>query len=139
MSIDTALAGLRRDSRLAPQIAVWQELPARPPRYLPFPARLDGRLTAALRRRGVEGLYSHQAEAIEAALAGEHVAVVTPAASGKTLCYNLPVLQRLLAQPNARALYLYPTKALAQDQLAALGELIDALAPAEGKAAAPLS
>ena len=74
----------------------------------------------ALAGRGVTALYTHQAEAVAAALCGEHVAVVTPAASGKTLCYNLPVLNHLLADPSARALYLFPTKALAQDQLAEL-------------------
>ena len=68
-------------------------------------------------------LYTHQAEAVAATLRGQHVAVVTPAASGKTLCYNLPVLNLLLADPAARALYLFPTKALAQDQLAELREL----------------
>ena len=77
-------------------------------------------MRGALERRGVRALYTHQAQAVEAALAGAHAVVVTPTASGKTLCYNLPVLQRLLDEPGARALYLFPTKALAQDQLAAL-------------------
>src|SRR5947199_3538127 len=98
-------------------------IPARPARYLPLPAGLRGELAAALAARGVERLYSHQAEAYEHARAGRHVVVVTPTASGKTLCYNLPVLQRLLEQPTRRALCLFPTKALAQDQLAELGAL----------------
>ena len=88
---------------------------------LPMDLRPD--LVAALARRGIERLYSHQAEAYAAVRKGRHLVVVTPTASGKTLCYNLPVLQRLLENPEKRALYLYPTKALAQDQLAELSAL----------------
>jgi DEAD/DEAH box helicase domain-containing protein len=88
---------------------------------LPMDLRPD--LVAALARRGIERLYSHQAEAYAAVRKGRHLVVVTPTASGKTLCYNLPVLQRLLESPEKRALYLYPTKALAQDQLAELSAL----------------
>ena len=88
-----------------------------------LPSDLRPELAAALSRRGVESLYSHQAEAYEAVRRKRHLVVVTPTASGKTLCYNLPVLQRLLEDPEKRALYVYPTKALAQDQLAELGAL----------------
>ncbi len=88
-----------------------------------LPMDLRPELVAALARRGVERLYSHQAEAYAAVRRGRHLVVVTPTASGKTLCYNLPVLQRLLENPEKRALYLYPTKALAQDQLAELSAL----------------
>jgi DEAD/DEAH box helicase domain-containing protein len=109
-------------------VAAWRRMPARAAVYAPFPTCLDPRLIAALASRGMAQLYRHQAAAVEAALRGEHVAVVTPAASGKTLCYNLPVLHRLLADPAARALYLFPTKALAQDQLAALADLSGVLA-----------
>src|SRR5437588_10010809 len=98
-------------------------IPARPARYLPLPAGLRRELAAALAARGVDRLYSHQAEAYEHVRAGRHLVVVTPTASGKTPCHNLPVLQRLLEQPTSRALYLFPTKALAQDQLAELGAL----------------
>src|SRR3989449_4677235 len=98
-------------------------LPARPARYLPLPAGLRPELASALAARGIEQLYAHQAEAWEHVRAGRHVVVVTPTASGKTLCYNLPVLQRLLERPTSRALYLFPTKALARDQLAELGAL----------------
>src|SRR5687768_8778455 len=80
----------------------------------PFPAGFDSRLAAALRARGLEQLYSHQAEAIDHAVGGRNVVIVTPTASGKTLCYNAPVLQSILADPSTRALYLFPTKALAQ-------------------------
>ena len=91
--------------------------------FAPLPRELNPGLVEALARRGVERLYSHQAEAYEAVRRGRHLVVVTPTASGKTLCFNIPVLQRLLEHPEKRALYLYPTKALAQDQLAELGAL----------------
>ncbi|HEY7063962.1 MAG TPA: DEAD/DEAH box helicase [Chloroflexota bacterium] len=109
-----------RDPRVAACLTTSRRLPPRPARHAPWPAALDPRLVAALRRRGIEASYTHQAQAIEAALAGRNVVVVTPTASGKTLCYNVPVLDRLLREPSARALYLFPTKALAQDQLAEL-------------------
>ena len=82
-----------------------------------IPAAVDSRLKAALERRGIARLYSHQAEAFDAIENGKNVVVVTPTASGKTLCYNLPILNRLLADRGARAMYLFPTKALAEDQL----------------------
>ncbi|HVH62000.1 MAG TPA: DEAD/DEAH box helicase [Candidatus Dormibacteraeota bacterium] len=98
-------------------------VPATSARFAPLPSDLHPELIEALARRGIERLYSHQAEAFEAVRRGRHLVVVTPTASGKTLCYNLPVLQRLLEAPEKRALYVYPTKALAQDQLAELGAL----------------
>src|SRR5437868_15439767 len=98
-------------------------IPAAAAVFAPLPADLRPELVAALGRRGIERLYSHQAEACNAVRSGRHLVVVTPTASGKTLCYNLPVLQRLLESPEKRALYIYPTKALAQDQLAELGAL----------------
>jgi DEAD/DEAH box helicase domain-containing protein len=91
--------------------------------FAPLPADLRPELVTALARRGIQRLYSHQAEAYEAVRDGRHLVVVTPTASGKTLCYNLPVLQRLLENPEKRALFLFPTKALAQDQLAELSAL----------------
>jgi DEAD/DEAH box helicase domain-containing protein len=93
------------------------------PNFAPLPPDLRPELVTALAGRGVERLYSHQADAYHAVRQGRHLVVVTPTASGKTLCYNLPVLQRLLEDPRRRALYLYPTKALAQDQLAELSAL----------------
>ena len=121
------LRDLRLDLQFTRNVTAWQRLPARPARYADFPPGLDARLSAALRARGIKRLYTHQAQAAEAALRGENVVVVTPTASGKTLCYNLPVLHALLGDPNARALYLFPTKALAQDQLHELGQFIAAL------------
>jgi DEAD/DEAH box helicase domain-containing protein len=98
-------------------------IPATSAVFTPLPPDLRPELAAALHRRGVEKLYSHQAEAYTAVRNGRHLVVVTPTASGKTLCYNLPVLQRLLEDPERRALYMFPTKALAQDQLAELAAL----------------
>jgi DEAD/DEAH box helicase domain-containing protein len=99
------------------QIAHARFLPPRGARFGTLAHSLHPGLEERLRARGITRLYTHQVAAIEAARRGEHVAVVTPTASGKTLCYNLPVLDGLLADPEARALYLFPTKALAQDQL----------------------
>jgi DEAD/DEAH box helicase domain-containing protein len=97
--------------------------PARTPRTAPVPEHLDPRVRAALETAGVTELFAHQAEAWEAAARGEHLIVTTGTASGKTLAFNLPVLDALAREPKLRALYLYPTKALAQDQIRALGEL----------------
>jgi DEAD/DEAH box helicase domain-containing protein len=97
-------------------------IPARPARHAPLPPELDPRLARALAARGIERLYSHQAESWGHVRAGRHTVVVTPTASGKTLCYNLPVLQAAL-ETRAKALYLFPTKALSQDQVAELNEL----------------
>lgn len=101
--------------------------PARAARYAPFPERLDPKLRSALQSRGIDELYLHQAASVEHSLEGRNVAVVTPTASGKTLCYNLPVVQSLLSDPAARALYLFPTKALAEDQRLELQRLNDAI------------
>src|SRR6476469_6358039 len=97
--------------------------PAREARTSPFPNELSPKVRAALEARGVRELYEHQAEAWAAAARGEHVAIVTGTASGKSLAFNLPVLDALAREPKRRALYLYPTKALAQDQLRSLTEL----------------
>ncbi|MGE5272483.1 MAG: DEAD/DEAH box helicase [Verrucomicrobiota bacterium] len=97
--------------------------PAREARTAPFPADLAAKVRVALEARGVHELYEHQLEAWDAARRGEHVAVVTGTASGKSLAFNLPVLDALAREPRKRALYLYPTKALTQDQLRSLTEL----------------
>ena len=98
-------------------------LPAIDARYAPWPELVDARLRSALEARGISQLYTHQAAALTHALGGDNVVVTTPTASGKTLCYNAPVLSTILSDPAARAIYLFPTKALAQDQLAELHEL----------------
>lgn len=95
----------------------WRTLPARSARYGEWPAALDPRIVEAFGRRGIERPYTHQAHAIDHALAQRDQVIVTPTASGKTLCYTVPVLQGIVDDPSARALFLFPTKALAQDQL----------------------
>src|SRR3989440_480619 len=110
-----------------PCITATRHFAAKPPVLVPFPPSLDPRIADGLRARGIHELYSHQARAWELIEKGHHVVVVTPTASGKTLCYNLPALQSLLQHPDARVLYLFPTKALAQDQLAELEALAKAL------------
>jgi DEAD/DEAH box helicase domain-containing protein len=104
-----------------------RRLPARSAEYTPFPDAIDARLREALGARGIGQLYTHQGAAIEHALARRNVVITTPTASGKTLCYNAPVLNAILRDPSTRALYLFPTKALAQDQLAELHELSEQL------------
>ena len=104
-----------------------KHIPARTAQFRPIPAWVRPELTAAYRAKGIENLYSHQACAAELARACKNFVVVTPTASGKTLCYNLPVLNAVLENPDTRALYLFPTKALAQDQLAELHDLVERL------------
>ena len=121
---------IRRENRLEVVLAQLEQLaqhegspltairrtPARAAECAPMPDRVSAALAAVLRRRGIEKLYSHQAAAFESIATGRNLVIVTPTASGKTLCYNLPVLQHLIENPAGRALYLFPTKALAEDQ-----------------------
>jgi DEAD/DEAH box helicase domain-containing protein len=100
-----------------------RHLPAREAEFRPMPAWVRPELVEAYRAKGIEQLFSHQAIAADLSRAGKDFVVVTPTASGKTLCYNLPVLHSVLEQADTRALYLFPTKALAQDQLAELQDL----------------
>ena len=127
--VHSAVRELERRAAASDCLTAVRHFPARPARWAGFPQWLDSRLVEALRRRGVERLFSHQAAALEAVQGGRDVVVVTPTASGKTLCYNLPVLNRLLADPGARALYLFPTKALSRDQMEELNGTIEALGP----------
>jgi len=108
-----------------PIVTATRRMPAVAASYAPFPEQTDPRLRHALAARGIEQLYTHQALAFGHVLAGRNVVTVTPTASGKTLCYNAPVLDTILKDPSARALYLFPTKALAQDQLAELHSLVE--------------
>jgi DEAD/DEAH box helicase domain-containing protein len=123
MLVGEILDDLLTSRATGPCITATRHFPARPAVAAPFPATLDPRVQSALRARGIEQLYSHQARCWELIDKGHSVVVVTPTASGKTLCYNLPVLQALLERADARVLYLFPTKALAQDQLAELEAL----------------
>src|SRR5438552_3214779 len=95
-------------------------------RAVPVPASLGAAARRALAARGIGELYAHQAEALALALAGRHFVVATPTASGKSLCFHLPVLEALSRDREARALYVFPTKALSRDQAASLGELLSA-------------
>lgn len=104
-----------------------RKLPAREPRWVDFPKELDGRLREALASKGITRLYSHQARSWDRIANGKHAVIVTPTASGKTICYNLPVLNALASDPSACALYLFPTKALAVDQLEEFNSLGTAL------------
>ena len=101
-------------------VTAWRRFPAEPAQFADYPDAVDDRLRAALAAGGIARPYVHQAEAMAHALEGRHVVTITPTASGKTLCYNAPVLSGILRDPSTRALYLFPTKALAQDQLAEL-------------------
>ncbi len=127
MGLAELLTDLRAAREHRDNFVVWREIPPRPARYAAVPPAVDPRVIDALHARGITRLWTHQAAAAEAALRGENVVVVTPTASGKTLCYNLPVLSTILRDPSARALYMFPTKALAQDQLNELHGLITAL------------
>ena len=120
----TVLDGMLAEPSLARGVVHHAVLPPREAIHAPMPPWLDPRIVKGLAGRGIERLYSHQAEAIDAVHAGEDVVVVTPTASGKTLCYALPALQAIAEDPSARALFLFPTKALGQDQVTEFGELV---------------
>lgn len=115
---------LREDSRFAKNIVHWHTLPPREAKIAPFPDDVDKGIREALHKRGITSLYTHQETAFRKIREGHHVVAVTPTASGKSLCYHLPVLQSIAKQEQAKALYLYPTKALAQDQKSELNEWI---------------
>ena len=127
MNVDQVVERFLTDPQIAVNVAAYRELPACDAHFEDFPAQIDGRIVEAFRRGGISRLYSHQLEAIDAVLAGKNVAVVTPTASGKTLCYNVPVLNSIVADSSARALYLFPTKALSQDQVSELHDVVTAL------------
>ncbi len=125
MNVKQLTEMLRKDRDFMGNVTRWEVMPPRPARTVPFPACLDERLKPALALRGIYELYTHQAKSVEATARGEDVTVVTPTASGKTMCYNLPVLSAILQNEDARALYLFPTKALSADQVSELHEMIE--------------
>ena len=135
MSLGSLLSHWRAEPTIGGNIIDWHTLEAREARLAPLPVDLHPALRAALQQRGYPSLYSHQASVWEEAHIGQHVALVTSTASGKTLAYNLPVLDRLIRVPEGRALYLFPTKALAQDQKNELNEF-NAFLPEELKISA---
>jgi DEAD/DEAH box helicase domain-containing protein len=122
-TVQEALGALVARYRTDEVLTAVRHIPAREAQFRAMPAWVRPELAAAYHAKGIERLYTHQAAAAELAHAGKNFVVVTPTASGKTLCYNLPVLNAVLENADTRALYLFPTKALAQDQLAELHEL----------------
>ena len=127
VTLSEFVCALRDDPRFMENVTEWRVLPAREAKYAPFPQELDARIVQVLKARGIERLYTHQRQALDCALAGRDFVVVTPTASGKTLCYNLPVLNAILKDDAARALYLFPTKALSSDQVSELYSMVEAL------------
>jgi len=124
MTSSENLEKILESPEFAPNIIINRLIPAKEGIFAPFPEGLDAGIVDSLKKRGIDKLYTHQTEVYALAQAGKNVVVVTPTASGKTLCYNLPCLQALLADESARCLYLFPTKALSQDQQAELNETV---------------
>jgi len=124
MNLLQILDQLKQDRYFQDCISHWEVIPPREAIYSGFPLSINTRIKSVLQKRGIRKLYSHQATAIENVLSNKNVVIVTPTASGKTLCYNLPVVNTILEKHQTRALYLFPTKALSQDQVAELHQLI---------------
>jgi DEAD/DEAH box helicase domain-containing protein len=122
-SPEEILNEMRDDPRFLSCVTAWHRIEASEGQYSPVPDGIHPSLAAALSASGIGKLYSHQREAYDLIAEGKNVCVVTPTASGKTLCYNLPVLDSALKDKDSRALYVFPTKALAQDQLAEIADL----------------
>ncbi|GGE50807.1 putative ATP-dependent helicase YprA [Pullulanibacillus camelliae] len=125
MKVRKTMSDLLSDLRQDENIAHWKTIPGRAARSVEFPEEMDARLVEALSKRGITSLYTHQAQAFRLAVKKQDIVAVTPTASGKTLCYNLPVLHSILQDSSQRALYLFPTKALAQDQKSEMNAIID--------------
>ena len=124
MSLERLLAFWRHPPQISENIVHWEAVETRLARREPLPPALHTGLAKSLEALGIRDLYAHQAQSWDLAGRGRNLVVSTGTASGKTLCYNLPVLDRLLRLEQARALYLFPTKALAQDQLSGIRRLI---------------
>lgn len=124
MGLSDLLQYWKNDTQTGPNISTWRVLPARPAALVGFPSDLPVEIVSVLSKRGIYSLYSHQVMAWDHSRNGENVVLATGTASGKTLAYNLPVLAAILDYPDMRALYLFPTKALAQDQSSGLADLL---------------
>ncbi|MED4967072.1 DEAD/DEAH box helicase [Heyndrickxia coagulans] len=124
-NLQEILEQLQMDRSFQERIVHWHTIEGKPAVTVPFPGSITPAVLSALEKRGISSLYTHQAEAYQLAMAGKDFTAVTPTASGKTLCYNLPVLETILQNPDARALYMFPTKALAQDQKSEINEMIE--------------
>lgn len=127
VGVESVLEKIEKNPRFMSNVTFRHTIPAQEGVYEPIPPFLPDKLQELLMQKGITKLYSHQAAALNGVREGRDIVVVTPTASGKTLCYNLPVTQALLDDEEARALYLFPTKALAQDQVAELMEWSDKL------------
>ncbi|GAX89435.1 DEAD/DEAH box helicase [Effusibacillus lacus] len=124
LNMEQLLKQFQQEERIKQNIVHWATIPPREARTVPFPSEMDERIRDALVKRGINSLYTHQETSFRHIWDGRNIVAVTPTASGKSMCYHLPVLQTLSEDPQARALYLFPTKALAQDQKSELIELI---------------
>jgi DEAD/DEAH box helicase domain-containing protein len=127
VSVEDVIAALRNDHEFMRDVVEWQRAPPRDARFAAWPAGLSRSVTDAFARRAITQPYAHQTAAIEATLRGEHVAVVASAAGGKSLCFHAPILHALAEEKQPRALCLFPTKALTQDQLATLLAQVEGL------------
>lgn len=125
-SLPEILEDLKINDEFKENIVTWRKIPEKEAKTVALPEDLHPALIKALHAKGIEQLYTHQKSAYEKIMAGNNMVAVTPTASGKTLCYNLPVLQTILTNPSVRALYMFPTKALAQDQKSEINEMIQA-------------
>src|SRR5208282_196641 len=127
LTLSEWLARAEKDRRFTENTTSIEHIAASEGSYAPYPQWVDPLLQKVLNRRGIHRLYSHQARAIEVVHQGRDVVLVTPTASGKTLCYNIPVLQKIIEEPETRAIYLFPTKALANDQMTEVHSFIEEL------------
>jgi DEAD/DEAH box helicase domain-containing protein len=122
VDLDDFLENLKKDPSFISRVAYWGIRRAQEARYVPIPPDVHPRIQERLRETGIEKLYTHQAESYRSVSGGRHTVITTPTASGKSLAYNLPVLDGLVKDTDAKALYLFPTKALSQDQIKGLGD-----------------
>ena len=127
MNLEQLIDYLSRDEDFNRHLTKWLVFDKQPARTVPFPSDLHPKLQQALRRKNILALYTHQLQAYKQAKNGKNVVVVTPTASGKTLSYNLPVFEEILNNPESRAIYLFPTKALSQDQTRESEDLVKRL------------
>lgn len=127
MNVEQLIGVLKSDQAFMSHVTSWHTQAPREAVYAPWPENISPKVQEALAQKGITRLYTHQASALSKAAEGKDIVIVTPTASGKTLCYNLPVLNEILRNPDARALYLFPTKALSSDQVAELYSLVTLL------------
>jgi DEAD/DEAH box helicase domain-containing protein len=125
-NLQDVLSDLKINEAFKENIVTWKTIEEKGAQTVSLPEDLHPEISASLKSKGIENLYTHQRSSYERIMKGNSIVAVTPTASGKTLCYNLPVLQTILSNSSARALYMFPTKALAQDQKSEINEIIQA-------------